>query len=90
MPTLEKIKPRAVPRSPGANTFATDAVARAGIAAPPAACTMRPKTSSKRFGASAQKREPAANTRRPKQKVHLRLKRSETRPVEGDADGVDE
>jgi hypothetical protein len=74
------MSPRAVPRWPGGSNFATEALASAGIAAAPVACTMRPKTSSGRFGAKAHSSDPRAKTRSPRQKAHLKLKTSEARP----------
>ena len=75
--------PKAEPRLPGGNTLATDPKARAGIAADPAACRARPVMSTAKLGASAQTREPAAKTRRAREKVRRRLKKSESLPYMG-------
>jgi hypothetical protein len=69
---LEESNPRAVPRWPGGRTPAMENP-KAGIAAEPAAWSIRPATRKGRFGARAQTIDPAASPRRPKENVRRRL-----------------
>ena len=82
------MRPSAAPRSPGGSTFVTETLASAGIAAPPAPCTIRPKTSATKTRRPSAEEAPSSESKEPYHESAADTEHVRSPPVERDADRV--